>query len=57
MSCERPEDVVSVSTYGHEFASSIGRENILGVQFHPEKSHYDGFELVKRFAEAEGAPE
>lgn len=51
--CEEPEDVLSTTTYGYEFTSAFQRGNIVGVQFHPEKSHKFGMELMKNFAEAE----
>ncbi len=37
--------------YGIEFDSAIGTDNILGVQFHPEKSHRFGMQILKNFAE------
>lgn len=37
--------------YGISFDSAIGRENIYGVQFHPEKSHRFGMQILKNFAE------
>ncbi len=37
--------------YGYDFVSGIQKENIYGVQFHPEKSHRYGMELYKNFAE------
>lgn len=43
-------DVVSLTQYyGHKFVSSIEKENIYGVQFHPEKSREAGIELLKNF--------
>lgn len=38
------------SQYGCDFASAIGHENIYGVQFHPEKSHRFGMQVLKNFA-------
>ncbi len=37
--------------YGYDFISGIQKENIYGVQFHPEKSHRYGMDLYKNFAE------
>ena len=37
--------------YGIEFDSAIGMANIYGVQFHPEKSHRFGMQILKNFAE------
>ena len=45
----RPEDVLGRSTYGDEFASVVGRGNVFGVQFHPEKSGPDGLALLRNF--------
>lgn len=42
--------VLTISTYSYEFASSFEKGNILGVQFHPEKSHKYGMSLLKNFA-------
>lgn len=44
-----PEDVVSTTNHGINFASSIGRNNIYGVQFHPEKSSKAGIKLLDNF--------
>lgn len=47
--CERDEEVVATCNYGLEFCCVYGRENIYGVQFHPEKSHRFGMDLFRRF--------
>jgi glutamine amidotransferase len=47
---ERPEDVAFTSEYGHEFAAGLMRENIFSTQFHPEKSHKYGMEIMSSFA-------
>jgi glutamine amidotransferase len=49
------EEVLAVTQYGGKFASSIQSGNIFGVQFHPEKSHQWGVQLLKNFAELENA--
>jgi glutamine amidotransferase len=43
----------STANYGYDFAASVRKENIFGVQFHPEKSHKFGMQLLKNFAEYE----
>jgi len=50
--CRDGEDVLGETHYGRNFASVVQRNNILGVQFHPEKSHTFGMTLLKRFAES-----
>jgi glutamine amidotransferase len=50
--CSLAEDVLLTATYGHEFHSAFNRDNIWGVQFHPEKSHKYGMQLLKNFAGA-----
>jgi len=49
--CEKQENVLANTQYGKTFASVIGNDNILGVQFHPEKSHSYGMKLLKNFVE------
>jgi glutamine amidotransferase len=46
-----PQDVLAETFYGYPFASAIGANNIWGVQFHPEKSHKFGMQLLKNFVE------
>lgn len=47
--CESPDSVLCTTNYGGEFHSGIQHENILGVQFHPEKSHAFGMKLLENF--------
>jgi len=48
--CDAPDDVViATSDYGRDFAAIVGRGNILGVQFHPEKSQETGLRMVASF--------
>jgi glutamine amidotransferase len=49
--CNNNEDVLSTTSYGGDFVSAVARENIYGVQFHPEKSHRFGMGLMKNFVE------
>ncbi len=44
-----PEEVMVKSNYGYEYAAGIEKDNILGVQFHPEKSHKYGMKLLENF--------
>jgi glutamine amidotransferase len=44
-------DILSSTTYEIEFTSAIEKGNILGVQFHPEKSHKFGMRLLKNFVD------
>ena len=48
--CEHPSDVVATAGYGHSFTAIVARDNIVGTQFHPEKSHRFGLALMRRFA-------
>jgi glutamine amidotransferase len=49
---EDKNDVIATSSYGGiEIAAIIAKENIIGVQFHPEKSSENGFILLKNFLE------
>jgi glutamine amidotransferase len=43
------EDVVGEGEYGERFASIVERDNVAGVQFHPEKSSRDGLRLLANF--------
>ena len=47
-----PEDVLGTAEYGERFASAVARENVFGVQFHPEKSSRAGLRLLASFSAA-----
>lgn len=49
--CSDAKNQVATTTYGLEFDSIIQNGNILGTQFHPEKSHKFGMQLMKNFLE------
>jgi len=49
--CNNEEDILAATSYGGEFTSVINRHNIFGVQFHPEKSHRFGMQMLKNFIE------
>lgn len=49
--CYNVKDVLAITQHGYDFVSAFQRNNIMGVQFHPEKSHTYGMRLLKNFAE------
>ena len=44
-----PEHTMLETTYGTTFSSGVNKNNIFGVQFHPEKSHKHGMKLIQNF--------
>src|SRR5579872_4788335 len=48
--CAHAEDVAGTAMYGYEFTCAVNRNNVSGVQFHPEKSHRFGARLLQNFA-------
>lgn len=47
--CNNPVNVICETNYGVTFHSGIQKENIFGLQFHPEKSHKAGLQILKNF--------
>jgi glutamine amidotransferase len=45
------EGTAAVTEYGGSFTSVVERENVMGVQFHPEKSSAVGLQVLKNFVE------
>jgi glutamine amidotransferase len=48
--CDDPDTVTCTAEHGYRFASGIAHRHIAGVQFHPEKSHVFGQQLLTNFA-------
>lgn len=49
--CKHAKDVAAESEYGKVFTCAVNAGNIHGVQFHPEKSHHFGTQLLQNFAD------
>jgi glutamine amidotransferase len=47
--CRNPSDVLATVNYGQKVTAVVGQANIMGVQFHPEKSQETGLTLIKNF--------
>jgi glutamine amidotransferase len=48
--CKNETESIAVSNYGISFSSAVHKDNIYGIQFHPEKSHQYGEKLLHNFA-------
>jgi len=51
INCFDKSAIWMMTSYEYEFVSAVHKDNIYGTQFHPEKSHDIGMELLKKFAE------
>jgi len=49
--CRDAADVSAIAHYGYDFTCAVERGSVMGVQFHPEKSHRFGMALLNRFIE------
>ena len=49
VTCDNKEDVLTTTNYGMSFTSSVSKDNIWGVQYHPEKSHKHGMNIYHNF--------
>lgn len=49
--CEQDEFSIARTSYGLDFSCAVAKNNVFGVQFHPEKSHHFGVRLLKNFAD------
>lgn len=52
--CHEKGAVMGTTSYGYDFASVIAKDSIVGVQFHPEKSHRYGMQFMRWFLEWDG---
>jgi glutamine amidotransferase len=50
--CRCEQDILTKTFHGYDFVSSFVKGNIVGVQFHPEKSHKFGMKFLKNFVES-----
>lgn len=51
VNCKDDANILMTCNYGKEFVCAVNKNNIWGVQFHPEKSHKYGMQLMKNFME------
>ena len=49
MRCANRKNVLATTEYGGQIAAIVGRDNLIGTQFHPEKSQATGISLLKNF--------
>jgi glutamine amidotransferase len=47
--CANDAEILTHTNYGYDYASAIQKDNIIGVQFHPEKSHKFGMHFFRNF--------
>ena len=47
--CSNDDLLLATCHYGHPFAAAIQKGNIIGLQFHPEKSHHNGLRVIGNF--------
>ncbi|MNU02529.1 Imidazole glycerol phosphate synthase subunit HisH 1 [compost metagenome] len=49
--CADPADVIATAEYGSAITAAVQKGRVFGVQFHPEKSHRFGLELIRSYVE------
>jgi glutamine amidotransferase len=47
--CNNPQDILNLTEYEYSFVSAVEKDNIFGVQYHPEKSHDIGITMLNNF--------
>ncbi len=52
--CKTPSDVLATVDYGAKITAIVGKDNIIGTQFHPEKSQKTGLRLINNFLQLNG---
>jgi glutamine amidotransferase len=50
-SCFDENDILTHTKYGITYVSAVNHENVYGIQYHPEKSHSNGVQLLKNFSQ------
>lgn len=54
--CASQDNVLATANYGFDYPCVVGRDNLYGMQFHPEKSLKHGMSILKTFAEMSSVP-
>lgn len=49
VNCDNDEDILATTEYGTQLTAAISKNHIYGAQFHPEKSHRFGMQMIERF--------
>jgi glutamine amidotransferase len=51
LTANNQNEILATANYGYDFVAALERENIIGTQFHPEKSHKFGMQILHNFVE------